>query len=268
LICVHNALLLNANSVYPIDGSATILDRQLLVINHAAWLTQTPCGLAGRAERGLGALGNCGVVSKQLRNHVRSRGRMFAPELSWDDGRAMGAIQRAVRRALNPISTRVTMLVQGIGTRRAFRSRRRAMRRASATFGWLSTSASAPKPGSRPHGVKASAAPVAVGNAEGVVVPDVIGLAWDDARTVLHRTGLVAVGPDPDGPPLAAVGWPDGVVVDQRPEPGAVLPSGAPVTLWIERGGGSAGVREPRSPKPAPRAASGMIDEESDEAVG
>jgi len=32
----------------------------------------------------------------------------------------MGPIQRAVRRVLNPISTRVTMLVQGAGTRRAF----------------------------------------------------------------------------------------------------------------------------------------------------
>jgi hypothetical protein len=187
-------------------------------------------------------------------------------ELSWDDERDMGPIQRAVRRALNPISTRVTLLVQGAGTRRAFRSRRRSMRRATAAFGWISTSA--PRPGSRPHRVKASAAPVPVGNGEEVVVPDVIGLAWDDARTVLQRAGLVAVGPDPDGLPLAELGWPDGVVVDQRPDPGTVLPSGAPVTVWIERGGGSAGVREPRRPNPAPRAASGMIDEESDEAVG
>jgi hypothetical protein len=39
------------------------------------------------------------------------------------------------------------------------------------------------------------------------------------------------------------------------------------VTLWIERGGGS-GVREPRRPKPDPRAARAMRDEVSDEAVG
>lgn len=96
----------------------------------------------------------------------------------------------------------------------------------------------------------------------------VVGLLWDDARTVLHRVGLVAVGPDPDGPPLAALGWPDGVVVDQRPDPCAVVPIGSSVTVWIERGPGSAGVREPRRPKPAPRAASGMIDEQTDEAAG
>jgi hypothetical protein len=46
----------------------------------------------------------------------------------------------------------------------------------------------------------------------------VIGLGWDDAIGVLHRVGLVAVGPDPDGPPPAALGWPGGVVVDQRPD--------------------------------------------------
>jgi hypothetical protein len=39
------------------------------------------------------------------------------------------------------------------------------------------------------------------------------------------------------------------------------------VRLWTERGGGS-GVREPRRPKPAPRAARAMLDETSDEAVG
>jgi len=51
-----------------------------------------------------------------------------------------------------------------------------------------------------------------------VAVADVIGLGWDDAIGVLHRVGLVAVGPDPDGPPPAALGWPGGVVVDQRPD--------------------------------------------------
>ena len=100
------------------------------------------------------------------------------------------------------------------------------------------------------------------------MVPGVVGLSWDAARKVLHRVRLVAVGPDPDGLPLAALGWPDGVVVDQRPDPGAVLAVGSPVTVWIERGPGSAGVREPRRPRPAPRAASGMVDEETDEAVG
>ncbi len=177
----------------------------------------------------------------------------------------MGPIQRAVRRVLNPISTRVTMLVQGAGTRRAFRARPRAVQGGSAGYGWAP--ATAPRTGSRPVSARTSAVPVAAGRGE-VVVPNVVGLPWDDARAMLHRIGLVAVGPDPDGPPLAAWGWPDGIVVDQRPDVGAVVPMRSPVTVWIERGPGSAGVREPRRPKPAPRATSGMIDEQRDEAVG
>ena len=55
----------------------------------------------------------------------------------------------------------------------------------------------------------------------------------------------MAVGPDLDGPPLAAFGWPDSVVTDQVPEAGAKLSRGSTVTLYLERGGG-AGVREPR----------------------
>jgi beta-lactam-binding protein with PASTA domain len=100
-----------------------------------------------------------------------------------------------------------------------------------------------------------------------VRVPNVIGMSWDEARDVLRSARLVAVGPDPDGPPLAALGWPDGVVTDQSPESGAKLPPGSPVILWVERGGGS-GVREPRRPEPRPRAGYAMRDEPSDEAVG
>lgn len=99
-----------------------------------------------------------------------------------------------------------------------------------------------------------------------VTVPNVVGLTWDDARRILQTAGLVGVGPDPDGPPLAAVGWPDGVVTDQSPESGAKVPPGSPVTLWVERGGGS-GVREPRRPKPDPKTGRKMRDEVTDEAV-
>jgi hypothetical protein len=180
----------------------------------------------------------------------------------------MGRTQRAVRRALNPISTRVTMLVQGWAARRAFGVRHgAAVPAASAGF--------APAAGWRPrHGRRRRgglAAPVPVGESGGglvkaggpVAVPDVVGMAWGDAEEVLHRAGLFAVGLDADGQTPVA-----GVVVDQQPEPGVVLPVGSSVTVWVERGRGSAGERELRRPNPAPRSASGMVDEESGEAIG
>lgn len=98
-----------------------------------------------------------------------------------------------------------------------------------------------------------------------VVVPNVVGLSWEDARQVLHGAGLVGVGPDPDGPPLAELA-PDAVVTDQSPESGVRIPSGSAVTLWVERGGGS-GVREPRHPTPTPRTGRAMKDEPTNEAV-
>jgi hypothetical protein len=167
----------------------------------------------------------------------------------------MGPIQRAIRRALNPISTRVTMLVQGSGHRRVLRMGRQAARAGGTTYGWAS--ASAPRPESRPHIAGVRAAPEAVSSGD-VDVPDVVGLNWETARSVLHEVGLVAVGPEPDGPPLAALGWPDGVVVDQRPGPGTVLPAGSPVTIWIERGPGSAG--DARTAAPQACSPSGVRD--------
>jgi hypothetical protein len=58
---------------------------------------------------------------------------------------------------------------------------------------------------------------------------------------------------DPDGPALDAALWHDSVVAQQTPEWGARVPPGFAVRLWItRRGGGSAGVREPRRPSPSP----------------
>jgi hypothetical protein len=102
-----------------------------------------------------------------------------------------------------------------------------------------------------------------------VAVPNVVGMSWDDAREVLLGKQLVAVGPDPDGPPIAALGWPGGIVVDQSPESGAKVPPGSLVRLWLEGGGGGdAGVREPRRPSPKPKSAREMREEPSGEAVG
>ena len=125
-------------------------------------------------------------------------------------------------------------------------------------------------PGARTPGESGGLGPAAAGVSlvipafnESASVEGVVGRA----REVLFDKGLVAVGSDPDGPPPTALGWPGAVVTDQSPESGAKVPTASSVTLWVERGGGS-GVREPRRPKPTPRAARGMVDETSDEAVG
>jgi len=96
-----------------------------------------------------------------------------------------------------------------------------------------------------------------------VVVPDVVGLEWDTARRVLSSARLAAVGADPDAPPPL----PGSVVVDQKPAAGESVPAGSAVTLWLGRGPGSAGVREPLHPRPSPRATGGAIDEATGKAV-
>lgn len=100
-----------------------------------------------------------------------------------------------------------------------------------------------------------------------VRVPNVLGMTWDDARVALRKVSLFATGPDPDTPPMETTTWPDAKVVDQSPESGAKVPAGTSVTLWVMRGGGSAGVREPRRPLPGPQSAREMRYE-SDEALG
>ena len=100
-----------------------------------------------------------------------------------------------------------------------------------------------------------------------LAVPMVIGMTREAARAALSRLGLVAVGPDPDGMPLEAVGAPDDVVTDQSPEAGARVPAGSTVMLWTDRRGGS-GVREPRRPMPDPKTGRAMRDETTGDMVG
>lgn len=78
-----------------------------------------------------------------------------------------------------------------------------------------------------------------------VAVPDVVGLTFLDARLRLAGRDLVGILHD-----LAADPDPEAAVTGQIPDPGARVPRGTPVRLWIDRDG-DAGVREPRRPPPA-----------------
>lgn len=87
-----------------------------------------------------------------------------------------------------------------------------------------------------------------------VEVPDVVGMMASEARAMLGEVGLVAVGWNPSRRPKALAADAAGVVSDQLPSAGVKRRAGSHVTVWLDAGGGSAGVREPRRPVP-PRSA-------------
>ncbi|MGO9069606.1 PASTA domain-containing protein [Mycobacterium sp.] len=98
-----------------------------------------------------------------------------------------------------------------------------------------------------------------------VLVPNVVGLEWTEARDVLAGAGLVAINAQPDAPTdPESRGW---VITDQSPESGARVLAGSVVRLWL-RGDGDAGVREPRRPRPTPRSARETLPEPRDQAIG
>jgi hypothetical protein len=99
-----------------------------------------------------------------------------------------------------------------------------------------------------------------------VVVPNVIGLSWFEARDRLIALELVA-GFDPASPMSTTLDQ-RGTVTDQSPESGARVAPGSMVTLWLRRDdGGSAGVREPRRPRPTPKTGRALEYDPSEEAV-
>jgi len=93
-------------------------------------------------------------------------------------------------------------------------------------------------------------------------------MSFDEARQVLHRSRLVPIGSDPDGPSLFVLAMSGAVIIDQDPKAGARSAPGSSVTVWLGRGGGSAGVREPRRPRPDPKSARAIPEESLDQTVG
>ena len=89
-------------------------------------------------------------------------------------------------------------------------------------------------------------------HADVVRVPAVVGLSVETARRLAGEAGVVLAPPDADGPPLAALTWPDvWTIVSQSPGPGSELYRWDSVVVLCvkgDAGGGGAGVREPRFP--------------------
>jgi hypothetical protein len=100
-----------------------------------------------------------------------------------------------------------------------------------------------------------------------VAVPDVVGMSWPVAQHRLVEERLHAVVADPSPMPFLGPEAADFEVVDQKPAAGERVAPHSPVTLWLHRGPGSAGVRAPLEPPPSPRARRGAIDEETGESV-
>ncbi len=102
-----------------------------------------------------------------------------------------------------------------------------------------------------------------------VAVPDLVGFTVAQALGILTDTGLVAVSATPgielrdSHDDLRPV-----IIVRQYPDPGTRLPTASTIRLWLERGDGEAGVREPRRTPTPPRGAQEDLDEHSREAVG
>jgi hypothetical protein len=58
-------------------------------------------------------------------------------------------------------------------------------------------------------------------DADRVQVPMLVGMVVREARSAGHRSGVVVVSGDVDGPPLGGLTWPGvWVVTAQRPAPG------------------------------------------------
>jgi hypothetical protein len=102
-----------------------------------------------------------------------------------------------------------------------------------------------------------------------VAVPDVVGLTAPEALAILTRLGLDTVSATPETELMEAPAHlRPAVVVRQYPDSGTRVRTASTVKLWLERGGGEAGVREPRRPTPPPRAGRVERDERTGEAVG
>ena len=99
------------------------------------------------------------------------------------------------------------------------------------------------------------------------MVPDVVGLEWDTARRVLASARLGGGGRRPGRPPLPALATGGRIVVEQKPGAGEQRGAAVGGRLWLGRGPGDAGVREPLHPRPSPRATGGAIDETTGKAV-
>lgn len=193
-------------------------------------------------------------------------GRVWERLRRWLAGREDGALDAlsdvaALRRLLDEAELAAVRAARAAGRSWAEIATMLGVTRQSAWEKWRDLDEAPAGPAADARGAVLSRAAAAVARRRGTVaVPNVVGMRWENARSVLRQHELIATGADPDGSP-------DAVITDQTPEAGARVAAGTTIRLWFDRGGGT-GVREPRRPHPEPRAGRAMRDEVTDEAVG
>lgn len=79
-----------------------------------------------------------------------------------------------------------------------------------------------------------------------VVVPDLGGLEFHDAKFAAFKDGLFLLFADPDHHPLVMC-----FVVKQEPKPGVVVARQSAVTVWVKDATGGVGDPEPRQASPS-----------------
>ena len=70
--------------------------------------------------------------------------------------------------------------------------------------------------------------------AKRVDVPNVVGRHFLNARDMAQSAGVTLANPDPDGPPIGAIVWPnDPIVRKQVPAPGSTLYEHDSLRVWL-----------------------------------
>ncbi|MEO7017783.1 MAG: PASTA domain-containing protein [Leifsonia sp.] len=67
-----------------------------------------------------------------------------------------------------------------------------------------------------------------------VIVPDVVGLPFLEAREIAFVAGVSIANPNPDGAPVAAIVWPNNPTIQrQLPAPGTVVYRWDSLAVWL-----------------------------------
>ncbi|MDQ0076316.1 PASTA domain-containing protein [Arthrobacter oryzae] len=70
-----------------------------------------------------------------------------------------------------------------------------------------------------------------------VIVPEVVGKHFLQAREIAQAAGLTLANPDPDGPPIGSIAWPKNPTIQsQSPAPGSVSYRNDSLRIWFRKG--------------------------------